>query len=262
MTDAKEREKFNPREHMMTMARRQRQQDGSYKTIQVEYLEVKWRIVWFREDHPHASIRTKLLSEPGAEPAVVQAEVILENGVVTTGFGQVDKQKWSDYLEKAETRAIGRALLLMGYGTQFAGDEFDDPIADAPVERQDGAGASKPPAKGKDTKKASPVPYKPVESTGDAAQDAVNIMERIEAAKSLQALKPIIENAKALKVLDDSDVSGAITLKLTDALDKVKSEDQVKAIQAVAESATVDGLGAWKDARDEAISRIAGKAGE
>lgn len=125
--------KFNPNEHLRTFERRQRQLDGSYKTVGIDYLDVKWRLVWFRQEHPNGSIQTDLLSAPGVTPAVVRATVTLENGVTSTGFGQCGEDDWSDWLEKAETRAIGRALALLGFGTQFC-EEFDEIITDAPVE--------------------------------------------------------------------------------------------------------------------------------
>lgn len=124
---------FNPNEHLRVFERRQRQLDGSYKTVKVDYLDVKWRIVWFRTEHPNGSIATRLMSDPGVSPAVVQATVTLENGVTATGFGQCGQDDWSDWLEKAETRSIGRALALLGYGTQFC-EEFDEIISDSPVE--------------------------------------------------------------------------------------------------------------------------------
>ncbi len=125
---------FNPNEHLRTFERRQRQLDGSYKAVSIDYLDVKWRIVWFRQEHPDGSIVTELLSESGVSPAVVRATVTLENGVTATGFGQCAEDDWRDYLEKAETRAIGRALALLGFGTQFC-EEFDEVISDSPVER-------------------------------------------------------------------------------------------------------------------------------
>lgn len=130
--------KFNPKEHMRVFERRQRQLDGSYKTVKVDYLDVKWRIVWFREEHPHGSIVTELLSEPVDDPAVVKATVSYwtddGNQVIATGMGRQGKDDWSDFLEKAETRAIGRALGALGYGTQFS-EGFEDVVADSPTER-------------------------------------------------------------------------------------------------------------------------------
>lgn len=126
-------QRFNPNEHLRQFERRQRQLDGSYKSVSIAYLDVKWRIVWFREEHPDGSIQTELLSPPGISPAVVKATVTLENGVTATGFGQCGEDDWSDWLEKAETRSIGRALALLGYGTQFC-EDFDEIVSDSPVE--------------------------------------------------------------------------------------------------------------------------------
>jgi hypothetical protein len=139
--------RFNPSEHLRQIERKQRQPDGSYKTVANDYLDVKWRLVWFREEHPDGSITTDLLSQPGVSPAVVKATVTLENGVSATGFGQCGTEDWGDWLEKAETRSIGRALALLGYGTQFC-EDFDDIITDAPVEprseRAASSGAGRP----------------------------------------------------------------------------------------------------------------------
>ena len=125
--------RFNPSEHLRQIERKQRQPDGSYKKISNDYLDVKWRLVWFREEHPDGSITTDLLSQPGVSPAVVKATVTLPSGVSATGFGQCGTEDWGDWLEKAETRSIGRALALLGFGTQFC-EDFDDIITDAPVE--------------------------------------------------------------------------------------------------------------------------------
>ncbi len=136
-------QKFNPNKHMRVFERRQRQRDGSYKTVKIDYLDVKWRIVWFREEHPEGSIETLLKSTPGEPPAVMQATVRYvdqydDQGkplwVTVTGWGQCDQDDWSDWLEKAETRAIGRALALAGYGTQFC-EDFEEVIADGPVDQ-------------------------------------------------------------------------------------------------------------------------------
>ncbi len=54
--------------------------------------------------------------------AVFRAEVILPNGGRATGYGSEAQADFADYIEKAETKAIGRALAALGYGTQFALD--------------------------------------------------------------------------------------------------------------------------------------------
>jgi len=111
-----------------------------------DYLEVKWRIVWFRDRWPAGSITTEMISHVGNQ-AIFRAEVrkIDPDGAVhgsATGFGSEDINGFANYIEKAETKAIGRALGALGFGTQFS-DEFGDEnnLADTPVQR----GNSRPP---------------------------------------------------------------------------------------------------------------------
>src|SRR5688572_27943229 len=122
---------FNPNEHMRVFERRQRKLDGSYQTVRVDYLDVKRRIVWLRTEHPNDSIETRLLSEPGVSPSVVQATVTLENCATATGFGHCGEDDGSDWLEMAETRAIGRSLALVGCATQFC-EDFDEVFCVSP----------------------------------------------------------------------------------------------------------------------------------
>lgn len=100
-----------------------------------EYLEVKYRLVWFREDHPDWSIETELLSVTDVS-AYARATVRDESGrVIATSHKFESIQGFPDFIEKAETGSIGRALALIGYGTQFCADELDEGnrIVDAPV---------------------------------------------------------------------------------------------------------------------------------
>jgi hypothetical protein len=100
-----------------------------------EYLEVKYRLVWFREDHPDWSIETELMSVTDVS-AYARATVRDESGrIIATSHKFESIQGFPDFIEKAETGAIGRALALIGYGTQFCADELDEGkrIVDAPV---------------------------------------------------------------------------------------------------------------------------------
>ena len=58
-------------------------------------------------------------------------------GGVGTGTKSERAASFPDFIEKAETGAIGRALASLGYGTQFTGDELNEAhrIVDAPVTR-------------------------------------------------------------------------------------------------------------------------------
>jgi len=118
---------FNPNEHMMKLKGK-------------DYLQVAWRLVWFRDpdDGIPGGIETELL-EHGEDWAVFKATITAMDGrVISTGHGSESKKDFADYLEKAETKAVGRALAMLGYGTQFAADELDEGerIVDSPVERK------------------------------------------------------------------------------------------------------------------------------
>lgn len=113
-----------------------------------EYLEVKYRLVWFREDHPQWAIETELLSV-NDESAYARATIKDEScRVIATSHKFENKKGFPDFIEKSETGAIGRALALIGYGTQFCADELDegDRIVDAPVSRSTPRPASRPAA--------------------------------------------------------------------------------------------------------------------
>lgn len=101
-----------------------------------EYLEVKWRLVWMRDRHPDATIETELMSHE-ENTAVFRARVHIPGGGASTGWGSESAGDFRDYLEKAETKAIGRALAALGFGTQFCPDfEFGAAagrVVDAPV---------------------------------------------------------------------------------------------------------------------------------
>lgn len=100
-----------------------------------EYLEVKYRLVWFREEHPDWAIETELLSVT-QDTAYARATIKDDSGrVIATSHKFETRRGFPDFIEKAETGAIGRALALIGYGTQFCADELDEGerIVDAPV---------------------------------------------------------------------------------------------------------------------------------
>lgn len=119
---------FNPSEYMIKLQGR-------------DYLEVKWRIVWFREKHPEGIIETHV--DMVGETMIVRATVRnsdtkkMANGLATVRAAGQREQAWSGReIEKAETSAIGRALAHAGFGTQFTGEIEGEYLSDAPVERK------------------------------------------------------------------------------------------------------------------------------
>lgn len=99
-----------------------------------DYLPVQERLIWFREERPLWSIETQGVNVTDSS-AVFRAEVKDEAGrVVSTGHKSETKSGFADFMEKAETGSVGRALAMLGYGTQFCADELDEGerIVDSP----------------------------------------------------------------------------------------------------------------------------------
>lgn len=115
-----------------------------------EYLQVAHRLVWFREAHPTGILKTTMLSHQGegdTEFAVFRTEVYVDTDRgpmnIATGHKKETRKDFPDFIEKAETGSIGRALALAGFGTQFTGDELNegDRLADAPIDVIVGSGS-------------------------------------------------------------------------------------------------------------------------
>ena len=110
-----------------------------------DYLEVKWRLMWLRDVHPDAVIDTQLVDrEPWLNTktselfpcATFKATVTIPGKGAATGYGSESVNHFESYLEKAESKALGRALAVLGFGTQFAGDlDEGERVVDAPVRR-------------------------------------------------------------------------------------------------------------------------------
>lgn len=98
------------------------------------YLQVMHRLIWFREEHPDWQISTAIHTLE-VDFAIAFATVRNEKGdVMATAHKQEHRTHFPDFIEKAETGAIGRALGLVGYGTQFAVElDEEDRIVDSPV---------------------------------------------------------------------------------------------------------------------------------
>src|SRR3990167_10078732 len=104
-----------------------------------DYLEVKWRLAWLRSEQPNAFLETALVDREDGF-ALFKATVTLPDGGSATGYGAETVSDFGDFIEKAETKAIGRALAALGFGTQFC-EDFDEggAVTDAPVVRTSAA---------------------------------------------------------------------------------------------------------------------------
>lgn len=89
-----------------------------------QYLPVAARLVWFRQEHPDWGIETRAVTiDTERQYAVFEARVYNAEGkLMATGTKMENVKGFPDFIEKAETGSIGRALAVCGFGTQFAPD--------------------------------------------------------------------------------------------------------------------------------------------
>jgi hypothetical protein len=126
---------YDPNNHLMQLKGR-------------DYLNVQNRLLWFIRDQ-----RAFISGGLARVPYVIQTELVeLDReagfahfktyvrdvlGNESTMYGSESAKDFGDFVEKASTKSLGRALLALGYGTAFA-PEMDEGerVVDAPVDRQ------------------------------------------------------------------------------------------------------------------------------
>ena len=179
-----------------------------------QYLPVPNRVQWFRGEHPDWTIQTGVVElDWNAGYAIMRAEVIDDTGrLIASGIKTETRKGFGDFVEKAETGAVGRALARAGYGTEDALDLEGDRYADAPIEQ---------PEQRRGAKASSPNAAAPVQNQyrrGELAQlmkahrltvdgveaiaDRLNITERPMSDESMDRLIEHIESERAGSALE------------------------------------------------------------
>ena len=110
------------------------------------YMDVKFRLLWFRLHRPNGKVEPELVSVDD-KSAVVCCKIFNDRSdasdqFVAKSYAQRFRsdEKFGDrFLEVAETAAVGRALASAGYGTQFCGaqDMLSGDMVDSPVDLPD-----------------------------------------------------------------------------------------------------------------------------
>lgn len=172
---------FNPAEFTRELPN----DDGSMSL----YLDVKYRMLWFRLHRPNGKIDTEII-HVDEKSAVVCCKLYSDRGdpadqYLAKSCAQrfVSQEKYGDrYLEIAETAAIGRVLAAAGYGTQFCGatDMLSGIIADAPIDMttmEDAATA-------------------PVEASS-------RVVHQVRPAPQVSEEKPVAVNKREMTTLED-----------------------------------------------------------
>jgi hypothetical protein len=163
---------FNPQPHVIKLPRRVKDKaTGQYVTVHDAYLEVRWRVVMFRERYPHGVITTEeICVDLDRGYARYKATVEDDEGGSATGFGTETQADFADFCERAETRAVGRALALAGFGTPFVGQDLTEGehVADAPVAQGNGQ-----------DDRADPDPQDPIPPEDRITQDQARELKRL-----------------------------------------------------------------------------------
>ena len=176
------------------------------------YLEVKYRLVMLREMFPEASIETELVyHDPEKHLAVARATVTLppmSHGgpwqAKTVEHKMEERKDFHDYVEKACTGAIGRALTAIGIGVQYSGVEYD--YEDDAVNQKE--------FKGVDT----PVDLAKMGKLADVRAELKAQVDR------LGTMKVIAESQRLFKKTSSSELSEAELGELVEALKAIKKE--------------------------------------
>lgn len=104
-----------------------------------DYMMTAYRLQWFVEENTRYTINTEFVSVTSDETlARVTINLYDTNGNLVKsvqGSKRESKKDFNDHSEKAETGALGRALISLGYGTQYALSDLDEGsrIVDSPV---------------------------------------------------------------------------------------------------------------------------------
>src|SRR5690606_25279663 len=184
------------------------------------YLQVAHRLVWFREDHPKGRIQTEIVTL-AEDKATVKAAVVDEAGNLLSVAHKTEyESNFGDFLEKAETGAIGRALAIAGYGTQFDPEmDEEDRLADSPVEPAKKAKVAKSEAAPAAEEKATDLKEEPEKKKpGRPKSSKPKYANRDELQKLIQGTVKIVLDRKALD--EDDEVAKAKLKEKVKALDK------------------------------------------
>jgi hypothetical protein len=115
-----------------------------------EYLPVAARVKWFRTVHSNGSIETREIAVELDRPfpkgngkvyGYARFHATVRDGegrILGQGTKTETAANFFDFVEKAETGAIGRALAASGFGTEIDQELDEGRIVDAPRERRGG----------------------------------------------------------------------------------------------------------------------------
>ena len=197
---------YDPNDHLMNLKGK-------------EYLNVQHRLLWFMRDQRDMiasglattsyAIRTELVEldrEAGWAHFRTTVRDVLGNESVM--YGSESVRDFQDYIEKASTKSLGRALLALGYGAAFA-PEMDEGerIVDSPADRRanprsDSAPVRRPAPSVRETPAPQPAAQAGAAEQPATEQQLVSIGKLYEALRRTPAAQPATY-AEARQLLTD-----------------------------------------------------------
>ena len=102
--------------------------------------------MWFRSEHPDYGIQTEVAEfDKEAGFILIKATITDDKGrVLSQDYKSQRKTSFPDYIEKAETGAISRAVAFLGFGTLMAVDIEEDGSVNDDDFHKDTYGTTKP----------------------------------------------------------------------------------------------------------------------
>lgn len=182
-----------------------------------KYLQVAYRILWLNEEAKSSGLRFRLITDLVKESewkdargrdvkeAVFKATVIIEDKdgnliKEVVGWGSETSTDFGDFREKAETKAIGRALALAGFGTQFAVADFDEGEGISPVDGQRGPAVVDSPVRM--PKPSAPAPASVTAQTDEKEELLKWLQQNAKHTEAIQLIKQALADNKAARVSD------------------------------------------------------------
>ena len=184
---------YDPNDHLMSLKGK-------------DYLNVQHRLLWFMRDQ-----RDMIASGLATVPYTIHTELVdLDRetgwahfrttvrdvlGNESTMYGSESARDFPDYIEKASTKSLGRALLALGYGAAFA-PEMDEGerIVDSPADRRPNPQAKRPSGMMREAPVAPPAAQAAPQSASDeppaTEQQLVSIRKLYEALHRPQGETP------------------------------------------------------------------------
>lgn len=97
---------------------RLRGQAGGYTPYQ-ERTEIRYRLLWLRQEHPEARIYSECVHHNNGV-ALFKVRIDLGEKGYAEGHGAESRETTNNYVERAETWALGNALDILGYSVEAA----------------------------------------------------------------------------------------------------------------------------------------------